>query len=172
MSESKTVKDLMIGVFEYPHLPYWFTIRQGVQLIKTSFFTPKKYLDPMAILVFNEKYNLLGTLTLKEILRGIEPKFMSSTGKAQGYAPEEAELSIIWDSLFNKQSKEMAERPISEVMVPTQHFVDPDESITKAAYLLLRHDLVLLPVLEDKKKLIGIVRMLEVFDELTNVILK
>lgn len=172
MTASKLAKDVMIGIFEYPHMPYWFTIRQAVQLIKTSFFTPKKYMDPMAVLIFDEKYNLLGTLTLKDILRGMEPKFMRPTEKAQAYVGEEAELSVIWDSLFNRESKESAERPINEVMVPAKFFVEPEESITKAAYLMLRHDLVLLPVLEDKKKFIGIVRMLEVFDELTNVVLK
>jgi hypothetical protein len=172
MSHSKLAKDVMIGIFEYPHMPYWFTIRQAVQLIKTSFFTPKKYLDPMAILVFDEKYNLLGTLTLRDLLGGVEPKFMKPAGKAQTYTTEEAELSVIWDSLFNKESREMAEKPISEVMVPTKFFVEPDDAITKAAYLMLRHDLVLLPVLENKKKFIGLVRVLEVFDELTSVILK
>lgn len=172
MAATKLAKDVMIGIFEYPHIPYWFTIRQAVQLIKTSFFTPRKYLDPMAILVFDEKYNLRGTLTLRDLLRGIEPTFMRPTGKAQAYTTEEAELSVIWDSLFNKESKELAEKPISEVMVPAKFFVEPDDTITKAAYLMLRHELVLLPVLEDKKKFIGIVRMLEVFDELTNVIMK
>ena len=37
---------------------------------------------------------------------------------------------------------------------------------------MLHHDLVLLPVLEDKKKFVGLVRMIEVFDEISNVLLK
>ena len=37
---------------------------------------------------------------------------------------------------------------------------------------MLHHDLLLLPVLENKKKFVGLVRMIEVFDEISNAILK
>src|SRR4030067_1160184 len=105
MSTSKVAKDLMIDVFEFPHIPYWFSIRQAIGIIK-------------------------------------------------------------------KESKEMAEKPISDVMTPAKFFVLPDDPITKAAYLMVHNELALLPVLENNKKFIGLVRMIEVFDELSNTILE
>ena len=66
LSNSKAAKDVMIGIFEYPHIPYWFAISQAMRIIKVSFISTKKYPEPLAMLVFDEKYNLLGTLTLKE----------------------------------------------------------------------------------------------------------
>jgi Mg/Co/Ni transporter MgtE len=172
MSESKIVKDLMLDVFDYPHVPYWFTINQAIKIIKVSFISAKKYPEPLAILVFDEKYNLMGTLSLKNILTGLEPKFMRPTTDAQAYTKEGPELALIWSTLFNKESKDLAEKPVSEVMVPAKYFVEPDDSITKAAYLMIHQDLILLPVLENKKKFVGLVRMREIFDELTNIILK
>ena len=76
MSNGKAVKDVMIGVFEYPHVPYWFSISQAIRIVRVSFLEAKKCPDPMAVLVFDEKYNLMGTLTLKDILRGLEPRFL------------------------------------------------------------------------------------------------
>jgi CBS-domain-containing membrane protein len=172
MHSDKKVKDLMIGVFDYPHIPYWFSIDQAMKIIKASFIKEKKYTEPLAILVFDEKYNLLGTLTLKDILRGLEPRFMRPTDKAQAYIQEGQELSLIWDTLFASESKELAQKPVNEIMVPTKYFVEPDDSIAKAAYLMIHDDLPLLPVLEAKKKFVGLVRMIEIFDELTNVIIK
>ncbi|MEW6584572.1 MAG: CBS domain-containing protein [Nitrospirota bacterium] len=171
MSDGKLVKDVMVGIFEYPHIPYWFTINQAVRIVKVSFISAKKYPEPMAILVFDEKYNLMGTLTLKDILRGLEPRFMQTSGKVQGYKEQESELSLIWDTLFSKQSKELAEKAVSEIMTPAKHFVEPGDPITKAAYLMVHHDLILLPVLENKKKFVGLVRMLEVFDEVSGAIM-
>ena len=84
MSNGKVVKDVMIGIFEYPHVPYWFSIGQAIRIVKVSFISSKKYTDPMAILVFDEKYNLMGTLTLKDILRGLEPSFLKPIGKGAG----------------------------------------------------------------------------------------
>ncbi|MDI6889575.1 MAG: CBS domain-containing protein [Thermodesulfovibrionales bacterium] len=172
MQSDKKIKDVMIGIFEYPHIPYWFSIDQAIRIIKVSFISAKKYPEPLAILVFDEKYNLLGTLTLKDILRGLEPRFMRPTEKAQPYLEEEKELSVIWDTLFAKESRELAKKSVSEIMAPTKVFVEPDDPIAKAAYLMIHHDLVLLPVSEEKKKFVGLVRMTEVFDELSNAILK
>lgn len=170
MANSKTVKDLLIDVFEYPHIPYWFSIKQAIGIAKKSLLGSEKCHHPMAVLVFDEKYNLLGILSLKDILRGLEPKFLKETTKAQGHVEDESGLSLLWDTLFDKGSKEMAEHPVSEVMIPVKFFVHSDDPITKAAYLMIHNDLVLLPILEDKK-FVGVVRMKEIFNELSDAVL-
>ena len=81
-------------------------------------------------------------------------------------------MSLIWDTLFTRETKELAEKPVSEIMVSAKHFVDLQDPVTKAAYLMLHHDLVLLPVLENKKKFVGLVRMIEVFDEISAALVK
>jgi predicted transcriptional regulator len=35
---------------------------------------------------------------------------------------------------------------------------------------MLTNNLILLPVIEDKKKFVGVVRMIEIFDELTSAV--
>ena len=44
-------------------------------------------------------------------------------------------------------------------------FVEPGASVADAARLIVEHGLELVPVLEDRKKLIGVVRWQEVFQE-------
>ena len=173
MESDKKIKDVMIGIFEYPHIPYWFSLDQAMRIIKVSFISTKKYPEPLALLVFDEKYNLLGTLTLRDILRGLEPQFMRTPmEKAQVVDEDETALALVWDSLFAKESKDLAKKPVSEVMTPTKSFVEPTDPLTKAAYLMIHNNLVLLPVLENKKKFVGLVRMIEIFDELSEAILK
>jgi len=138
MSQNKVVNDVMIDVFEYPHVPYWFTIKQTIMVIKKSVLGTEKCIHPMAVLVFDEKYNILGTLTMNDILKGLK------SGKA--------------------------ESPVSEVMVPARFFVEPADTLSKAAEQMLNNNLILLPVIEDKKKFVGVVRMIELFDELTGAI--
>ncbi|MBM4137358.1 MAG: CBS domain-containing protein [Nitrospira sp.] len=168
MQTAKNVKDIMIGVFDYPHIPYWFSISQAIRIAKVSFINSKKYPEPMVILIFDEKYNLMGTLTLKDILKGLEPGFLKQT--TQALFSEEKEME--WDTLFKQESKELVEKPVREIMISAQYFVEPNESVTKAAYIMIHHDLILLPVLENKRKLIGLVRMIEVFDAISDEILK
>ncbi len=173
MQNDKKIKDVMVGIFEYPHIPYWFSLDQAMRIIKVSFISTKKYPEPLAMLVFDEKYNLLGTLTLKDILRGLEPQFMRTPmEKAQVVDEDETSLALVWDSLFTKESMDLAKKPVSEIMTPAKFFVEPTDPLTKAAYMMIRHDLILLPVLENKKKFVGLVRMIEIFDELSNAILQ
>ena len=172
MSKGKVVKDLMLDVFDYPHVPYWFTLSQAIKIIKVSFISAKKYPEPLAILVFDEKYNLMGTLSMKNILTGLEPKLMRPTTDAQAYTKEGPELALIWSTLFNKESKDLAEKPVSEIMVPAKYFVEPDDPITKAAFMIIHNDLILLPVLENKKKFVGLVRLIEIFNEISDAVLK
>ncbi|MCX7793432.1 MAG: CBS domain-containing protein [Thermodesulfovibrionales bacterium] len=167
----KTVKDIMLDVFEFPHIPYWFSIRQAIEVIKKAILESSKCIRPIVILVFDEKYNLVGTVTHIDILKGLEPKFLKPVIKAQVHEELEVDLSVIWDSLFTTETKKLAEKPVSEIMSQAKFYIEPGDPVTKAAYLMLHHDLILLPVLENKKKLIGVVRIIEVFNELCSEIL-
>jgi hypothetical protein len=105
MSNSKPVKDLMIGIFEYPHIPYWFSISQAMRIVKVTFLSTKKYPEPLVILVFDDKYNLMGTLTLTGILKGLDPRFLKLTEKTKVPPEDDSALSLIWETLFNKETK-------------------------------------------------------------------
>ncbi len=170
MAQMKVVKDVMVDVFDFPHLPYWFTLRQAVGIVKKSLLSDEKLCQhPMAILVFDEKYNLLGTLGLKDILKGFEPRFLQPTTKAQVPAEDDSGLSLLWETLFVQDAAKLAERPVGDVMVPAKYFVKPDDPVTKAAYLMIHHDLMLLPVL-DGKKFVGLARIIEIFEVISAAI--
>ncbi len=170
MSQNRTVGDLKIDIFDYPHIPYWFTLKQATGIIRKSMIESEKCFHPLAILVFDEKYNLMGTLELKNILKGLEPKFLSPSTKAQGYTDSAESLSSVWDSLFSEKSKALAERPVIEVMNPIKGQVSSDSPVTKAAYLMVHQDVMILPVI-DNQKIVGIIRMKEVFEEIAKAIL-
>lgn len=74
MPESKKVRDVMVDVFEFPHIPYRFTIKQAIRIIKKSFIEAEKCMFPQVVMVFDEKYNLMGTFTPRDIIKGLESR--------------------------------------------------------------------------------------------------
>ena len=36
MPHEKKVGELMIPLTDYPHIPYWFTIKQAIAIVKTT----------------------------------------------------------------------------------------------------------------------------------------
>jgi CBS domain-containing protein len=151
MADVTSVREIMVDVFEYPHIPYWFTLRQAAGIIRNTLLGGEKQVHPLVVLVFDEKYNLVGMANLREIMKGLEPLWSvagdtSAPGTAAGGKP-------------------VSDAPIATVMRSTEFFVEPGASVADAARLIVEHGLELVPVLEDRKKLIGVVRWQEVFQE-------
>jgi CBS-domain-containing membrane protein len=159
----------MKSIFDYPHVPYWFSIGQAAKIIKVSFLKTKKYYSKMAVLVFDEKYNLIGILTLRNVLKNINPGFLTLCDDVQR---DDERLSSPVNDGGITGSKEFKERPVSEIMAPTKIFVGPDETLARAACIMLQNDLPLLPVMEDGKRLAGLVSIADVFDGIATEALK
>ena len=151
MTTQTTVREIMVDVFEYPHIPYWFTLRQAAGIIRNTLLGGEKHVHPLVVLVFDEKYNLVGMASLREIMKGLEPLW-ASAGAAAGPGAAAA-------------GKPASEAPVSTVMRSTALFVEPGANVADAARIIVESGLELVPVLEDRKKLIGVVRWQEVFQE-------
>ncbi len=74
MHTERPVKDIMIPLTDYPHIPYWFSVREAIAMLKAMAADPEKKVAPYLVLVFDEKYQLLGYLGIREMLQGIEPR--------------------------------------------------------------------------------------------------
>ena len=172
MKEHKKIRGIMEDIFKFLHIPYWFTVKQSIGIIKNAFLGKETSPYSMEILVFEEKYNLIGTLSLNDILKALEPRFMKATTKAQGLQEEEVDLSVIWDKRIEEESSELSQQTVGDYMTPVKFFVAPDDPVTKAAYLMIHHGLQLLPVLENKKKLVGVVRIIEIFNYIAEIVLR
>ncbi|MFH1672601.1 MAG: CBS domain-containing protein [Pseudomonadota bacterium] len=157
MAEIKNLKDLVIPITDYPHMPYWATLEEAIVLLNFSYET-----GHYTILVFDESYRLLGVLHQREILRGIQPKLVELSPKG---VPNE------WEELMSTANPKQLKRPIKDFMTPFNIIVDVEDHILKVAHLMLKHNTGLLPV-KKSEKVIGAVGMHNIFHEITAFILK
>ena len=173
--EVKRAADLMISLDEYPHIPHWFTLKQAiVEMEKSELEVEGRKSLPRIILVFDDQYQLMGTARRRDIMRGLEPKFLTS--RSMEYRkklfdvkvdPNISELS--YDKLM-KGIRERAERPISEVMLPIKETVDYDDHLAKVIYEMVDNNLSLLPVMKEGK-VVGVIRSVDVFHEVAKMVM-
>ncbi len=168
--QGKRVRDFIIDHFLFPHIPYWFSLKEAIIVMREALSNATSCFRPIVMLVFDEKYNLVGTLTHVDILRGLEPTYLKPVQKVEGHKEPELSLAVIDDLLF-RDCKRMAEKPVSSAMSPVKHFVTSDDPITKAAYIMLHENQIILPVLENRR-LIGVVRLIEIFDEIAKSVIE
>jgi CBS domain-containing protein len=171
MPYQKKVAELMIALEDYPHVPYWFTLRQAMAIVREAAIKFEGTFEPRSVLVFDEKYHLLGILTLRDILRGLAPKSLKGVaGKVQAALDLDGALTDLEADLSGQRVKEAAETAVSEVMSSIEITVDAGDSLAKALFLMIKEDLARMPVMRDQK-VVGIVRLSDLFQEISDFVL-
>ncbi len=172
--ETTRACDIMIPLEEYPHIPYWFTLRQAMAEMESSQLERdgRKSL-PRGVLVFDERYHLLGMVRRRDILRGLEPEFLGQTFHHQkqpfGLAVDANLTELSFDRIAGGL-RERAERPVSDVMLPVKVTVQADDHIIKVVHEMTQNNLSFVPVLQNGK-VVGVVRTVELFHEIARLIL-
>ena len=106
----------------------------------------------------------MGLLTMLDILNAIEPPFLRDADHLVG---------IGWDGLFEEIVHQAENQRVSESMTEAEDIiaVSPDDRLIKVVELMVKHSLRRLPVLEGEK-VIGVVRLYDVFHEVAREMLK
>ena len=164
------VADLMIALEDYPHVPYWFTLRQATAIVREAAIKFEGTFEPRAVLVFDEKYQLLGILTLRDIIQGLVPKFSQGAGKLPAAFDLDSAISSLEADLFGPRVKEASQTAVSEVMSPIKVTVGAGDSLAKALFLMIKEDVGRMPVMQEQK-VVGIIRLSDLFREISNFVL-
>ena len=166
MSYEKKVKDLMIPLEDYPHIPYWFTLRQAMAIVREATIKFEGSFEPRAVLVFDEKYQLMGILTLRDVIKGLEPRFLKETELIK----MDPSLLVLTKELFGEEVKARSQTQVSEVMSPIKVTVEGDDPLAKAIFLMIKENVGMMPVVQNHK-VAGIVRISELFTEISKLVL-
>lgn len=151
------IKKLLIPLADYPHMPYWATLEEAIVLL--NFAHESGY---HTVLVFDEFYKLLGMLNGQKILKVINPKFKK-------LSPDK--VSSNWNDIINSASNNQFKKPIKDFISPFRIMVEASDHILKVAYLLLQHNLDIIPV-KESEKVLGVVRMHDIFHKIAESILQ
>jgi len=168
------VRDFMIPVDRYPSVRDNATLREAVAVIESAQLEVELRRSlPRALLVFDGIHVLVGTVRRRDILRGLEPRFLVSTPLEYrrklfdvAVDPNLAELSF--DRVI-QGIREQADRPVSDVMQPVQSILSADDHLMKAVYEMVSYDLTLIPVV-DGKNLVGVVRSVDAFHQVASLL--
>ncbi len=173
--ETRTAGDIMVPLEKYPHIPYWFTIRQAMaELAHSAIEFGGRQSLPRYVLVFDEKYRLMGVVRRRDLLRGLEPDFlMAKSVEERRRLFESGHGSDEMRHLIEKivtSTRERADRPVSEIMRPIEQTVNYDDYVFQIIYDMNIHGVSMLPVMKDGN-VVGVVRTVDVFHQICSIIL-
>jgi CBS domain-containing protein len=164
-----TVRDVMVPLSTYPHLRETATLRDAFVVLHEAFGQGRRYRH---ILVLDNQQQLIGLLGLRDIMRGLFPNYLRTKEHPahEGPIPDFPALTVIWQETCDTQCKEAAKNPVKGFMDKIRATIKSGSPLTMAAYLMVINDISMLPVVDDGK-LVGVVRMIDVFNQAAGVIL-
>lgn len=166
MANHQKVKDLMIPLEDYPHIPHWFTLRQAMAIIREAAVKCEGAFEPRAMLVFDDKYQLTGILTIRDIITGLEPRLLQETSLDK----PDPDPTVLMGEILGPNLQEHSQRLVSEVMSPIKATVDGNAPIFKPLYLMIQENVGLMPVIQ-AGKVAGMIRFSDLFNEIAHIVL-
>ncbi len=174
----KRAADIMIPIDRYPYVKHSATIREAViQIENSSLEIDGRQSLPRALLVFDEESHLLGIVRRRDILRGLEPKFLRTMPMPRRKLLFDVEIQSDPDLVdltagrIAGAMREQAKGPVSEIMQPISATVDHDDHLAKIVYRMLSQNISLLPVLRGDE-VVGVVRSVDVFRVVADLLLR
>ena len=175
MIESITAAQIMIPLARYPRIEQTATLRQAIALMEGCQIVNRdgSRSAPRVLLVFGPADRLLGILRRRDIMRGLEPRFL--VGGQPGYPRKLFDVKV--DPNLSEVSydhalggiRRRAERRVSEVMIPIAVTINADDHLMKAMNEMVENNCSLLPVI-DQGRVVGVLRSLDVLHEISDMI--
>ena len=174
MENAKTAGELIIPLEQYPHVSRWFTIREAIEVMeKAQLEIGGRKSIPRVVLIFDEANQLLGMARRRDILRALEPQFLTSEPMQYRKKlfdvrvdPNLAEVS--YEKVLDGLQKR-ADLLVVDFMRPIAETVDYDDHLMKVIYEMVDNNLSLLPVLK-AGKVVGVVRSVGVLHEVAKIL--
>lgn len=168
-------EDVMVPLSSYPHMLHFQTLREAVAIIEKAVIEkPAGTSLPRSILIFDERYQLLGVVRRRDILRGLEPEFLQNMPLDSrrewfdtGVDPNLLEVQA---GKMTSGVRKQGERLVSEIMRPLDAKVNYDDHLARIMHEMVTKHENLLPVIRDNT-VVGVVRSVDVFHEVARLII-
>ncbi|MFC1853133.1 response regulator [candidate division CSSED10-310 bacterium] len=173
ITEEKKAVDIMIPIEAYTTIEAERTVKDGIKKLRQSFEGAPSTSRLMetghrSILVFDRKGDMVGILSIVDLIRALQPSFLSfpkpSTADSLQFSP------IFWRGLFTLQATDLAHKKIKDIMTATFETIDETTNLMEIAYFMFSHKIRRVAVTSGGK-VIGVVREQEIFFDLANIIL-
>jgi len=143
------------------------TLLEAIQTLKSFRREEQGNLCAAVLLVLNDKNNLVGKLSLVEIMHGLIPCLVdvSTGGKFEGKGDDFPNLAFLYeDSTFTTCGKNQL-KPIKSLLKPIEFSLPADTNILKALVMMSHQNDFNVPV-TDEDNIVGMLCLEKIFNSI------
>lgn len=128
------------------------TIKEAVNMMRVC-NRGEKRVGVKGMIVLDNEQNLVGLLSMKDILRAIIPSYMSITELGE----------FTWDGMLEAMSKKVENRKVGDIMTEKVITVNEDAPLMECADFIVNHNIQRIPVVNSTKKVVGIIYLRDIY---------
>jgi CheY-like chemotaxis protein len=171
----KRVKDIMTGIDDYSSVSVNTTVGKAVAKLMSSLSELAssnliRQAGHRALLVFDEKGDLRGLLSMKDLIKAVRPFYLSTNKSSQA---ESVRFSHVFTGnqygLFSIQLRALAERKVGELALEVPPMIEENANLMDVAELLFQTQKTRC-IVTSGKKVIGVLREQDLFFEIVSII--
>lgn len=162
------VSDLVTPLADYPHVRDNATLRDVFAILKAKQDASERF---RSVLVLDSSDHLVGKINLHGLLQAVLPDYLQPhPAHFEGAEPDLASLSLLWQEDSADQCHRAATKPVGPHARPMPATLAATDPLVKAIYLFARHDVNILPVVENGQ-VKGVLRIVDVLDAVARAML-
>ena len=160
----RKVKDLMIPLENYDSISSDKSVRDAYELMAKT--------GHHAILVLDKNNEPIGQLSYRDALIALEPKYTPGRWGDSGLTPQAFENYPVfyYEGEFSGQCKAQLKKSVKEVMSLFPVSIDENATLSEAVNVMVTKNIGRMPVVSGDRFL-GMIRLVEIFDEIKKVVL-
>lgn len=161
------VRDISIPLEHYPHINENKTLHEAIKQIQLFTAGKKNHLKYAELLVVNNECNVVGKVTIVDILYGMAPRLAMAkkVDKFEGKGSSFPNLAILLEESFLKECSMQLSMPVKNFMKDIGEYLKAETSLLKALMIMLQAEEFNMPVV-DGNEIIGVIRLEEIFSEM------
>lgn len=162
--ETSVIRDLIIPLDRYPNLNENQTLQEAIQALMSFRAGQENRIQYGKVLVVNDKNQLVGKLSLVDIMHGLAPRLLEATkvAKFQGKDTEYPNLAILYEHKTFAECGKNQHKSVKGLVQPITFTLPADTHILKALVMMSHRNDFNVPVTENGT-IIGILRLEEIF---------
>jgi len=163
--KTSVIRDLVIPLDCYPHLNENQTVKEAIQLFMSFRAGQKGHLRYAGLLVVNDQNQLIGKLSLIDIMHGLMPHLVDAikVEKFEGKDAEYPNLAFLYEEPTFAECGKNQQKSVKPLLQPVEFSLPADTHILKALVMMSHRNDFNVPV-TDNGNIIGILRLEEIFN--------
>jgi len=168
--KKSVIRDIVIPFDSYPHLNENQTLKEAIEAFMSYRGGGQDRLLYAMLLVVNDESQLVGKLSLNDVIYGLAPRLMDATrvDKFEGKGGEYQDLALLYEESTFATCGENQSQKIKPLIRAINFSLPADTHILKALVMMSQRDDFSVPV-TDNGIFIGVLRLEEIFTAMCNV---